>query len=97
MNGTLSKWSAILSLYCGIALAASYIVAPDTPEGIIVPLLMFLFYSAIIAGILALIFTMLAFYKKEEGYMKMIGPIVLSLIVLAFVISFVGIMFIGED
>ncbi|WP_042150173.1 hypothetical protein [Paucisalibacillus sp. EB02] len=97
MNYKYSKWSAILSLYCGIAMASSYYFAPDKPEGIIVPILFFLFYSAIIAGIVGLLFTILAFNKREAGYLKMVGPVALSIVVLVFLISFVGIMFIGED
>jgi hypothetical protein len=97
MNHIYSRWSAILSLYCGIALASSYAFAPDTPEGFIVPVLMFLFYSAITAGILGLISTILAFYKREQGYLKLVGIVVLSIVVLVFLLSFIGLMFIGED
>jgi hypothetical protein len=97
MNNKYSKWSAILSLYCGIALFVAYFFAPASPEGIIVPILMFLFFSAIITGILGFIFIIFAFNKREGGYLKIVGPVILSLVVLAFIMSFVGIIFIGED
>ncbi|WP_026909138.1 hypothetical protein [Paucisalibacillus globulus] len=97
MKNKYSKYSAILSLYCGIAMFVSYYIAPDSPEGIIVPILMFLFYSAILAGILGLVFTFIAFLKSEKGYLKIVGPVLLSLVLLSFILSFVSIMFMGED
>ena len=97
MKDRYSTWSAFLSSYCGIAMFVSYYIAPDSPEGIIVPILMFLFYSAILAGILGLIFTFLAFNKREKGYLKLVGPVLLSLVLLSFILSFVSIMFMGED
>ncbi|CAM3294055.1 hypothetical protein FITA111629_14965 [Filibacter tadaridae] len=89
MNKKYSKWSVILSVICTITIFTSYAIAPRQPEGMMVVLLQVLFFTSIITGLLSLIFSFLGFKKKEEGFLKMIAPIIVILVLLAFVISFV--------
>ncbi|SES07638.1 hypothetical protein [Psychrobacillus sp. OK032] len=92
MNKKYSKWSAILSTICAITIFTSYAIAPQEPEGSMVVLLKILFFTSIIAGVLSLILSYLAFNNKEEGFLKKIAPIIILLILLVFVLSFIGIV-----
>jgi len=83
------KWSAILGVICALTIFASYAIAPKQPEGMMVVLLQVLFFTSIITGLLGLIFSFLGFRKKEKGFLKMIAPIIVILVILTFVISFV--------
>ena len=89
MNKKYSKLSVLLSVLCAITIFTSYAIAPKQPEGIMVVLIQALFFTSIISGLLSLIFSFMAFKKKEQGFLKMIAPIVVILILLVFVISFV--------
>ena len=89
MNKKYSKLSVLLSVICAITIFTSYAIAPKQPEGIMVVLIQALFFTSIISGLLSLIFSFMAFKKKEQGFLKMIAPIVVILILLVFVISFV--------
>lgn len=89
-----SKWSAILSVICAITIFTSYAIAPKQPEGMMVVFIQILFFTAIITGLLSLIFSFIGFKKKEKGFLKMIAPIIVILVVLTFVISFI-VMFIS--
>lgn len=92
MNKKYSKWSAILSIICAITIFTSYAIAPQEPEGSMVVLLKILFFTFIIAGVLSLILSYLAFKNKEEGFLKKIAPIIILLILLVFALSFIGIV-----
>ena len=89
VNKKYSKLSVLLSVICAITIFTSYAIAPKQPEGIMVVFIQVLFFTSIITGLLSLIFSFLGFRKKEQGFLKMIAPIVVILILLAFVISFV--------
>ncbi len=84
-----SKWSVILSVICAITIFISYAIAPKHPEGMEVVLLQVLFFTSIITGLLSLIFSYIGFKKKEQGFLKMIAPIIVILVILTFVISFI--------
>ncbi|AMQ05414.1 MULTISPECIES: hypothetical protein [Sporosarcina] len=92
MNKKYSKWSAILSIICAITIFTSYAIAPQEPEGSMVVLLKILFFTFIIAGVLSLILSYLAFKNKEEGFLKKIAPIIILLILLVFALSLIGIV-----
>ncbi|QNK89254.1 hypothetical protein H7992_06100 [Sporosarcina sp. resist] len=94
MNKKYSKWSAILSIICAITIftSTSYAIAPQEPEGSMVVLLKILFFTFIIAGVLSLILSYLAFKNKEEGFLKKIAPIIILLILLVFALSLIGIV-----
>ncbi|WP_342537702.1 hypothetical protein MKY15_13000 [Sporosarcina sp. FSL K6-1540] len=92
MNKKYSKWSAILSIICAITIFTSYAIAPQEPEGSMVVLLKILFFTFIIAGVLSLILSYLAFKNKEEGFLKKIAPIITLLILLVFALSLIGIV-----
>ena len=51
-----------------------------------------IFFTSIITGVLSLIFSYLAFKNKEAGFLKKIAPIIILLILLVFVLSFIGIV-----
>ena len=93
MNKKYSKLSVILGVICAITIFTSYAIAPKQPEGIMVVFIQVLFFTAIISGLLSLIFSFLGFRKKEQGFLKMIAPIIVILILLAFVMSFVLMVF----
>jgi uncharacterized membrane-anchored protein len=92
MDQKYSKWSAILSIICAITLFTSYAIAPRQPEGMIVLILKALFFTSIFSGILSLILSYLGFKNREKGFLKMIAPIVILLILLVFVFSFIAIV-----
>ena len=92
MNKKYSKWSAILSIICAITIFTSYAIAPQEPEGSMVVLLKILFFTFIIAGVLSLTLSYLAFKNKEEGFLKKIAPIIILLILLVFALSLIGIV-----
>jgi hypothetical protein len=92
MNKKYSKWSAILSIICAITIFTSYAIAPQEPEGSMVVLLKILFFTSIIAGVLSLILSYLAFKNKEEGFLKKKAPIIILLILLVFALSLIGIV-----
>ena len=92
MNKKYSKWSAILSIICAITIFTSCAIAPQEPEGSMVVLLKILFFTSIIAGVLSLILSYLAFKNKEEGFLKKIAPIIILLILLVFALPFIGIV-----
>ena len=93
MNKKYSKLSVILGVISAITIFTSYAIAPKQPEGIMVVFIQVLFFTAIISGLLSLIFSFLGFRKKEQGFLKMIAPIIVSLILLIFVMSFVLMVF----
>ncbi|SDM30057.1 hypothetical protein [Sediminibacillus halophilus] len=88
MNKPYSKWSAILAIIGAAAIFASYAIAPEQPEGMLVVLIQVLFFTAIITGILSLVFSFVGFRKNEPGYLKYIAPIIVCLVILTFLISF---------
>lgn len=88
MSNKYSKWSVILSVICAITIFSSYAIAPKQPEGMMVVLIQVLFFTSIITGLLSLIFSFAGFKKKEQGFLKMIAPIIVFLILLAFAVSF---------
>ena len=89
MNKKYSKWSTVLSVICAITIFASYAIAPKQPEGMMVVLIQLLFFTSIITGLLSLVFSFMAFKKKEQGFLKMIAPIIVVLVLLTFVVSFI--------
>ncbi|QTN00681.1 hypothetical protein ERJ70_16115 [Sediminibacillus dalangtanensis] len=88
MNNSYSKWSAILAIICAAAIFASYAIAPKQPEGMMVVLIQVLFFTAIITGLLSLIFSFVGVRKKEPGYLKFVAPVIVCLVILTFLISF---------
>ena len=88
-NLNYGKWSAILGVICALTIFSSYAVAPKQPEGMMVVLIQILFFTSIVSGILGLIFSFISFKKKEKGFLKMIDPIIVILVILTFVISFI--------
>ncbi|MEC0343722.1 hypothetical protein [Peribacillus frigoritolerans] len=92
MNEKYSKWSAILSIICAITIFTSYAIAPQEPEGSMVVFLKVLFFTSVITVVLSLILSYLAFKNKEAGFLKKIAPIIILLILLVFVLSFIGIV-----
>jgi len=91
------KWSAILGVICVITLSASYAIAPEQPEGMVVVQIQVLFFTAIITGLLGLIFSFLGFRKKEKGFLKMVAPILVLLVLLVFVLLFIGMIISFSD
>ncbi len=61
MDKKYSKCSAMLSVICAITIFASYVIAPEQPEGMMVIFLKVLFFTSIPSGILSLIFSYLGF------------------------------------
>jgi hypothetical protein len=92
MKEKFSKPSALLSIVCALTLFLSYELAPDQPEGAIVRVLQALFYTAILSGLLSLIFSVMAHRRKEKGFLKNIAPLLLFLIVLVYALSLVGVI-----
>ncbi len=84
------KWSAILGVICALTIFASYAIAPKQPEGMMVVLIQVLFLTSIITGLLGLIFSFLGFRKKEKGFLKMVAPIMVLLVLLVFAFSFIA-------
>ncbi|AIF45058.1 MULTISPECIES: hypothetical protein [Bacillaceae] len=82
------KWSAILGVICALTILASYAIAPKQPEGMMVVLIQVLFFTSIITGLLGLIFSFLGFRNKEKGFLKMVAPIMVLLVLLVFAFSF---------
>ena len=89
MNQKYSTWSVISSIICALTLFMSYEIAPTKPEGAITILIQVLFFSAIITGLLSLVFSFLGFKNKERGFLKLLAPIIVVLILLVFIFSFV--------
>ncbi|GAE29307.1 hypothetical protein JCM9152_657 [Halalkalibacter hemicellulosilyticusJCM 9152] len=83
------KWSAILSIICGVGLLSCYVFASDTPQGLEYIILIVLFYGSLFLGILSLIYTVIAYYKKEKGFVKNVAPIVISFILLVYLLVFI--------
>lgn len=83
-----STWSAILSIICAITIFTSYTIAPKQPEGMMVVFIQILFFTSIITGLLSLIFSFLGFKKNEQGFLKLVAPLIVILILLVFLISF---------
>lgn len=92
MNKKYSKWSALLSLIFAITIFASYAIAPEQPEGMMIIFLKLLFFTSILSGILSLIFSYLSFKNKEEGFLKKIALIIILLVLLVFALSLIGIV-----
>lgn len=92
MNEKYAKPSAILSVVCALTLYLSYEMAPDQPEGLIVFILQFLFFSSILTGILSIIFTFLAYRNNEKGFLKNIAPMIILSIAFVFALSSVFIV-----
>ncbi|WP_156942512.1 hypothetical protein [Alkalihalobacterium bogoriense] len=88
------KWSAILSIICGLGLLLSYVVASDTPAGLEYFYLTILFFGSILLGIVSLIFTVIAYVNKEKGFIKNVAPIVICFILLLYLLAFI-LMIIG--
>ncbi len=86
------KWSTISGIIFVLTLSAYYTIAPEQPEGIITVLIQVLFFTAIITGLLSLIFSFLGFRKKEKGFLKMVAPILVLLVLLVFAILFIGLI-----
>ncbi|WP_017726136.1 hypothetical protein [Halalkalibacterium ligniniphilum] len=86
------KWSAILSIVCGLALLVSYAFASDYPKGLEYVLLVILFYGSIVLGVVSLILTVIAYKQKEIGFTKNVAPIVIGIILLIYLLTFVLIM-----
>ncbi|CDQ20267.1 hypothetical protein [Halobacillus karajensis] len=84
-----SKWSVILSVICAATIFMSYEIAPTNPEGAMKILIQVFFFTAIITGLLSLIFSFLGFKNKERGFLKLVAPIIVVLVLLAFLFSFV--------
>ncbi len=83
-----SNLSTILGIICVITIFTSYAIAPRQPEGAMVVVIQILFFTSIITGLLSLIFSFIGFKKKEQGFLKMVAPIIVILILLIFLISF---------
>ncbi|ASK63893.1 hypothetical protein CFK37_17875 [Virgibacillus phasianinus] len=90
MHKTYSKWSVILSITCALTIFVSYAIAPRQPEGVMVVLIQVLFFTSIVTGLLSLIFSFIGFKKKEKGFLKMVSPIIIILILITFIISFIA-------
>ena len=93
MSGKYSKWSAILSVICAVTIFMSYEIAPAKPEGAIKIIIQLLFFTAIITGLLSLIFSFLGFKKKEKGFLKLVAPLLVGLVILTFLVSFILMVF----
>ena len=85
-----SRWSAIFGLICAITIFSSYAIAPKQPEGPMVVFLQMLFFTSIITGLLSLVYSYIGFRNKEKGILKKIAPMIVGIILLVYIISFVG-------
>ncbi|WP_163970409.1 hypothetical protein [Oceanobacillus halotolerans] len=92
MKQPYTKWSVILSVICAITLFSSYILAPRQPEGVMAVLIQVLFFTAVITGLLSIIFNIISFIKKEKGPAKGIVPLIFGVILFIFVFSFIMMM-----
>ena len=88
MNKKYSKLSVLLSVICAITLFMSYAIAPAQPEGIMIILIKALFFTSIITGVLSLIFSFVGYRKNEQGFLKIIAPLIIVLIITTFVLAF---------
>ncbi len=86
------KWSAVLSIFCGLGLLSSYVFASDYPQGMEYIILVILFYGSILLGVLGLIFTVIAYIQKEKGFLKNVALIVVGLIWLVYLVAYILIM-----
>lgn len=83
-----SKWSAILSLICAVALFISYMIAPVEPKGIIAVIIAVLYFGAIIVGLISIVLSILAFKNRELGFLKFVAPIVVFVILVIYLLVF---------
>ncbi|MBA2176094.1 hypothetical protein H0266_14450 [Halobacillus locisalis] len=84
MQKKFSMWSILLSVLGAITFYTSYAIAPVNPEGMIVLILQVLFFTSIIAAVLSILFSLWGFIRKEKGFLKLVGPIVIVFVLLDF-------------
>jgi|SRR5699024_998667 len=94
LNKRYGFWSTSLSVIGTLLLVSTYLIAPDNPRGLIIPILYIIFVLAIILLILGIIASIFAMKNKEIGIKKYTG-ILLPVLIILFVVLVPLLMAIG--